>query len=52
MTYANWNHITETSPIRVGQGFTLKGSGATGNQNYVFTGKPNNGINYFQYVLV
>jgi LEA14-like dessication related protein len=41
--YANWNHIIETTPIRVGQGFTLKGSGASGTQNYVFTGKPNNG---------
>lgn len=41
--YANWNHIIETTPMRVGQGFTLKGSGASGTQNYVFTGKPNNG---------
>ncbi|MBP6558034.1 MAG: T9SS type A sorting domain-containing protein, partial [Flavobacterium sp.] len=41
--YSNWNQIQETTPIRVGQGFTLKGSGASGSQNYVFTGKPNNG---------
>ncbi|MBC7845782.1 MAG: choice-of-anchor D domain-containing protein [Flavobacterium sp.] len=41
--YSNWNQILETTSIRVGQGFTLKGSGASGNQNYVFTGKPNNG---------
>lgn len=42
--YANWNQILETTPIRVGQGFTLKGSGtASGNQNYTFVGKPNNG---------
>ena len=42
--YAYWNQIVETTPIRVGQGFTLKGSGATGlTQNYTFTGKPNNG---------
>lgn len=43
--YANWNKILETTPIRVGQGFTLKGSGtASGNQNLSFTGKPNNGL--------
>ena len=42
--YSNWNQILETTPIRVGQGFTLKGSGASGTQNYVFTGKPNNGL--------
>ncbi|WP_291112179.1 LamG-like jellyroll fold domain-containing protein [Flavobacterium sp. UBA4120] len=42
--YANWVQILETTPIRVGQGFTLKGSGAaSGTQNYTFTGKPNNG---------
>lgn len=42
--YANWFQIQETSPIRVGQGFTLKGSGAAaGTQNYTFVGKPNNG---------
>lgn len=42
--YANWIKITENSPLRVGQGFTLKGSGAgTALQNYTFVGKPNNG---------
>ncbi|PIF60487.1 LamG-like jellyroll fold domain-containing protein [Flavobacterium sp. 11] len=42
--YANWVQITENDPIRVGQGFTLKGSGgALGTQNYTFIGKPNNG---------
>lgn len=42
--YANWNQIQENTAIRVGQGFTLKGSGtASGNQNYTFVGKPNNG---------
>jgi hypothetical protein len=42
--YANWVQINETSPLRAGQGFTLKGSGAaSGTQNYTFTGKPNNG---------
>lgn len=43
-TYANWSQIGETGSLRVGQGFTLKGSGATsGTQNYTFVGKPNNG---------
>jgi hypothetical protein len=42
--YANWVQINETSPLRAGQGFTLKGDGAvSGTQNYTFTGKPNNG---------
>ncbi|MFV8442712.1 LamG-like jellyroll fold domain-containing protein [Flavobacterium sp. LB2P44] len=42
--YANWIQINETSALRVGQGFTLKGSGAlSGTQNYTFIGKPNNG---------
>ena len=42
--YANWAQIGETGSLRVGQGFTLKGSGAAGTtQNYTFIGKPNNG---------
>tara|TARA_R110000868_G_scaffold264879_1_gene523495 strand:- start:782 stop:5602 length:4821 start_codon:yes stop_codon:yes gene_type:complete len=42
--YANWVQIGETGSLRVGQGFTLKGSGAAGTtQNYTFIGKPNNG---------
>jgi len=43
-TYADWSAITETSPISVGLGFTMKGSGNTGStQNYTFIGQPNNG---------
>jgi hypothetical protein len=42
--YANWSQIGETGALRVGQGFTLKGSrAASGTQNYTFVGKPNNG---------
>ncbi|MGO4818211.1 LamG-like jellyroll fold domain-containing protein [Flavobacterium sp. W22_SRS_FP1] len=42
--YASWSQINENATLRVGQGFTLKGSGAsTGTQNYTFVGKPNNG---------
>jgi hypothetical protein len=42
--YFSWVAVTPTDPIRVGQAYTLKGSGASGLQNYVFTGKPNNGL--------
>ena len=42
--YFNWVQISETDPLRVGLAYTLKGSGASGTQNYVFTGKPNNGL--------
>jgi hypothetical protein len=42
--YANWNQIFDTGTVPVGQGFTLKGSGAaTATQNLTFVGKPNNG---------
>ncbi|WP_426095578.1 LamG-like jellyroll fold domain-containing protein [Flavobacterium sp. DSR2-3-3] len=40
--YANWIQITETSELRAGQGYTLKGSGAA--SNFTFVGKPNNGL--------
>lgn len=43
--YANWVGIGETGSLRVGQGYTMKGSGAnTALQNYTFIGKPNNGV--------
>jgi trimeric autotransporter adhesin len=42
--YANWNKISETTAIPVGLGFTMKGSGGSGTQNYTFVGKPNNGL--------
>ncbi|NDP27903.1 MAG: choice-of-anchor D domain-containing protein [Flavobacterium sp.] len=42
--YFSWMAITPTDPLRVGQAFTMKGSGTLGLQNYVFTGKPNNGL--------
>ena len=43
--YANWLHFTETDPLKVGLGYTLKGAGAigAGTLNYTFVGKPNNG---------
>ena len=43
--YYNWIQLGQNSPIRVGLGYTLKGSGtASGTQNYAFVGKPNNGL--------
>jgi hypothetical protein len=42
--YSNWVAITETSALKVGQGFTMKGSGVSGTQNYTFVGKPNNSL--------
>lgn len=47
--YANWQVINENSTLETGQGYTMKGSGvaappAISTQNYVFVGKPNNGL--------
>ena len=47
-SYADWVYKGQSSPIYVGLGFTLKGSGV-GNpvsdfQNYTFIGQPNNGL--------
>jgi hypothetical protein len=42
--YANWSTVGQNGTLQAAQGFTMKGSGAaTTNQNYTFTGKPNNG---------
>jgi trimeric autotransporter adhesin len=44
-TYANWQALGSSGTLNPGQGYTLKGSGATTlNQNYTFVGKPNNGL--------
>lgn len=43
--YANWQYVGQNGTMRAGEGFTMKGSGAAGtSQNYVFSGKPNNGL--------
>lgn len=43
--YENWTQPQSSGLFEVGQGFTLKGSGAgTVTQNYTFSGKPNNGV--------
>ncbi|MBS1534718.1 MAG: T9SS type A sorting domain-containing protein [Bacteroidetes bacterium] len=45
--YAGWQFAGSTGNIKVGEGFTMKGTDGTANitdaQNYVFAGKPNNG---------
>ena len=48
-SYYNWQHIRSTGTMLAGEGFTMKGVNNTSNnltleQNYVFEGKPNNGI--------
>lgn len=47
--YANWQQLNENSVLATGQGYTMKGSGVAApptisSQNYVFVGKPNNGL--------
>ncbi|WP_274475598.1 LamG-like jellyroll fold domain-containing protein [Mangrovimonas aestuarii] len=43
-TYLEWNHVGSTGNIPTGNGYTMKGSGTSGDyQNYVFKGKPHNG---------
>jgi len=44
--YSAWDQVRSTGKVYAGQGFTMKGPGAPGSpaQNYVFVGKPNNGI--------
>jgi len=45
--YANWmsGHIRSTGTLKVGEGYTQKGTGSvSATQNYVFSGKPNNGV--------
>ncbi|SEA91110.1 hypothetical protein SAMN05443667_111142 [Flavobacterium gillisiae] len=45
--YNLWNYIGSTGTIKIGEGFTMKGTGGTAPitslQNYVFVGKPNSG---------
>ncbi|WP_334114126.1 LamG domain-containing protein, partial [Paucihalobacter sp.] len=44
--YSAWQHVRSTGSILAGEGFTMKGPGTGAvidDQNYVFTGKPNNG---------
>jgi len=40
--YAGWDKIYRNSPINLGDGFTMKGTGVA-DQNYIFKGLPNDG---------
>ena len=46
-SYFSWQAIGSVDPVKVGEGYTMKGTDGTAAvttlQNYVFTGKPNNG---------
>ena len=46
--YAGWQYIGNTGTVNIGEGYTMKGvtgiAPFTTPQNYVFIGKPNNGI--------
>lgn len=46
--YNAWQFVRNTGAISPGEGYTMKGTSATANereeQNYVFRGKPNNGL--------
>ena len=45
--YYQWSHITSQGNVKVGEAFTMKGTGGVANitdtQNYSFIGKPNSG---------
>ena len=42
--YSGWTSVGSGGPLKVGEGFTLKGSNSNlTQQNYTFVGKPNNG---------
>ena len=44
--YDAWQHVKSNGTMNAGEGFTMKGPGTgtiTDEQNYVFSGKPNNG---------
>ena len=44
--YASWQQVNQTQDVKVGLGYTMKGSGSgttSNSQNYTFVGKPNNG---------
>ncbi|TXE20309.1 DUF3494 domain-containing protein [Psychroserpens burtonensis] len=43
--YSAWANVGNTSEVKAGQGYTMKGSNTSSvEQNYTFIGKPNNGI--------
>lgn len=47
LNYYQWKYVGSTGSIKIGEGFTMKGTGGAADttvlQNYVFVGKPNSG---------
>lgn len=42
--YSNWQYVGPDGALNAGEGWTMKGTGATtADQNYIFVGRPNNG---------
>jgi hypothetical protein len=44
--YFKWYHITSSGALKVGEGYTMKGTGKCfyfKHKNYTFIGKPNSG---------
>jgi len=44
--YASWQQVNQTQDVKIGLGYTMKGSGSgstSNTQNYTYVGKPNNG---------
>ena len=41
--YSNWQYVGAFGTMKVGEGWTMKGTDTAGEQNYAFEGKPNNG---------
>ncbi|WP_298955217.1 LamG-like jellyroll fold domain-containing protein [uncultured Nonlabens sp.] len=44
VSYNDWNRIGPADLLEPGHGWTQKGAGAVGDQEYIFEGKPNNGV--------
>ncbi|WGD34900.1 Ig-like domain-containing protein [Olleya sp. YS] len=44
VSYYDWSHISPSDVIPAGTGYTQKGTGMGTEQQYIFKGKPNNGV--------
>ncbi|SCY00995.1 Por secretion system C-terminal sorting domain-containing protein [Nonlabens sp. Hel1_33_55] len=42
-TYANWQYVGNEGELKAGEAYSMKGTGASTDQNYTFKGLPNNG---------
>ncbi len=41
--YSNWQFVGQEGFLLLGQGYSMKGTGSSSDQNYTFVGMPNNG---------